>query len=409
MSHDRLALEALVRAQLRSGRGLSRRGFLRGASLAGLAVGAPALLSACGTEAAKQTQASCQTDDKSATEKTLAISNWPLYIDEAKKNGQTVYPTLQKFEKESGIKVDYTTDYNDNNEFFGIVRNQLADCQPTGRDIIVPTDWMAARMIDLGWIQELDKSKLPNVQANLAESLRSPSWDPERKHSVPWQSGLTGIAYNADLVDEVGSFEDLLTRSDLKGKVTLLSEMHDTMVFLLLMTGADPEDFTEDEFGVAIDRLGEAVDAGQIRAFTGNDYAQDLVKGNVVACEAWSGDVIQLQFDNPNIKFVAPEEGISLWSDNMMVPNQGFHKANAEAWMDFYYQPEVAAELAAWVNYICPVQGAQDAMTKIDPDLAENQLIFPTSETLANGYDFMALDTKTEQKYQQMFADVIGA
>jgi spermidine/putrescine transport system substrate-binding protein len=409
MSHDRLALEALVRAQLRSGRGLSRRGFLRGASLAGLAVGAPALLSACGTEAAKQTEASCQTDDKSATEKTLAISNWPLYIDEAKKNGQTVYPTLQKFEKESGIKVDYTTDYNDNNEFFGIVRNQLADCQPTGRDIIVPTDWMAARMIDLGWIQELDKSKLPNVQANLAESLRSPSWDPERKHSVPWQSGLTGIAYNADLVDEVGSFEDLLTRSDLKGKVTLLSEMHDTMVFLLLMTGADPEDFTEDEFGTAIDRLGEAVDAGQIRAFTGNDYAQDLVKGNVVACEAWSGDVIQLQFDNPNIKFVAPEEGLSLWSDNMLVPNQGFHKANAEAWMDFYYQPEIAAELAAWVNYICPVEGAQDAMTKIDPDLAENQLIFPTSETLANGYDFMALDTKTEQKYQQMFADVIGA
>ena len=409
MSHDRLALDALVRAQLASGRGLSRRGFLRGASLAGLAVGAPSLLSACGTPAAQQTEESCQTDDKSDTEKTLAISNWPLYIDEAKRNGQTVYPTLQKFEKETGIKVAYTTDFNDNNEFFGIVRNQLADCQPTGRDIFVPTDWMAARMIDLGWIQKLDKDNLPNVQANLAESLRSPSWDPERDYSVPWQSGLTGIAYNADLVDEVGSFEDLLTRSDLKGKVSLLSEMHDTMVFLLLLTGADPEDFTEDEFGTAIDRLGEAVDAGQIRAFTGNDYAQDLVKGNIVACEAWSGDVIQLQFDNPNIRFVAPEEGLSLWSDNMLVPNQGMHKANAEAWMDFYYQPEIAAELAAWVNYICPVEGAQDAMTKIDPDLAENELIFPTSETLANGYDFMSLDTKTEQKYQQMFADVIGA
>ena len=129
------------------------------------------------------------------------------------------------------------------------------------------------------------------------------------------------------------------------------------MLFMLLMTGADPSDFTEDEYGAAIDRLGEAVDAGQIRAFTGNDYAQDLVKGNVVACEAWSGDVIQLQFDNPNIKFVAPEEGLSLWSDNMLVPNQGEHKANAEEWMNFYYQPEIAAELAAWVNYICPVDG----------------------------------------------------
>ena len=119
--------------------------------------------------------------------------------------------------------------------------------------------------------------------------------------------------------------------------------------------------------------------------------------------------MIQLQFDHPNIKFVAPEEGISLWSDNMLVPNQGFHKANAEAWMNFYYQPEIAAEVAAWVNYICPVKGAQEAMEKIDPDLVDNELIFPTDETLANGYDFMALDTKTEQKYQQMFADVIGA
>jgi spermidine/putrescine transport system substrate-binding protein len=414
MSHDRHALEALVRAQLRSsGRGMSRRGFLRGASLAGLAVGAPGLLSACGTEAAKQTAESCQTTDKSATEKTLAISNWPLYIDEkrVKEGGEkkTVYPTLEKFEEQSGITVDYTADYNDNNEFFGIVRNQLADCQPTGRDMFMPTDWMAARMIDLGWIQKLDKSRLPNVEANLAENLRSPSWDPNREYSAPWQSGLTGIAYNAELTGEVRSFEELLSRSDLKGKVTLLSEMHDTMLFLLLMTGADPSDFTEDEFGAAIDRLGEAVDAGQIRAFTGNDYAQDLVKGNVVACEAWSGDVIQLQFDNPNIKFVAPEEGLSLWSDNMLVPNQGEHKANAEEWINFYYQPEVAAELAAWVNYICPVDGAQEAMTKIDPDLAENPLIFPTEDLLANAYDFMGLDTKTEQKYQQMFADVIGA
>jgi spermidine/putrescine transport system substrate-binding protein len=414
MSQERQALEALVRAQLRGpGRGVSRRGFLRGASLATLAVGVPSLLSACGTEAARQTTDSCQTDDKSETEKTLAISNWPLYIDQKriKEGGQrrTVYPTIEAFQEESGITVEYTTDFNDNNEFFGIVRNQLADCQPTGRDIFVPTDWMAARMIDLGWIQTLDKKNLPNVEANLVQSLRSPGWDPEREYSVPWQSGVTGMAYNSELTGEVRSFEELLTRSDLKGKVTLLSEMHDTMLFLLLMTGADPSDFTDDEFGVAIDRLGEAVQAGQIRAFTGNDYAQDLVEGNVLACEAWSGDVIQLQFDNPNIKFVAPEEGLSLWSDNMLVPNQGMHKANAEAWMNFYYQPEIAAQVAAWVNFISPVEGAREAMTDIDPSLADNPLIFPDEEFLSNAYDFMSLDTKTEQKYQQMFADVIGA
>jgi spermidine/putrescine transport system substrate-binding protein len=414
MSHDRQALDALVRAQLRgSRRGVSRRGFLRGASLATLAVGAPSLLSACGTEAARQTTESCQTEDRSETEKTLAISNWPLYIDEkrVKQNGdrKTVYPTLEKFQEETGITVEYTTDFNDNNEFFGIVRNQLADCQPTGRDIFVPTDWMAARMIDLGWIQKLDKANLPNVEANLVESLRSPGWDPNRDYSVPWQSVLTGIAYNEELTGEVRSFEELITRADLKGKVTLLTEMQDTMLFMLLVTGADPSDFTEDEYGVAIDRLAEVVDAGHIRAFTGNDYAQDLVEGNVVACEAWSGDVIQLQFDNPNIKFVAPEEGLALFSDNMLVPNQGFHKANAEEWMNFYYQPEIAAELVAWVNYICPVEGGREAMEKIDPSLVDNPLIFPDDDFLAATYAFMGLDSQTEQKYLQMFSDVIGA
>ena len=272
------------------------------------------------------------------------------------------------------------------------------------------TDWMAARMISLNWIQPLDKANLPNVEANLADNLRSPSWDPNRDYSVPWQSGVTGIAYNADLTGEVGSFEELVTRADLKGKVSLLSEMPDTMLFFLLMTGADPADFSDDEFGVAIEKLEEVVRAGQIRAFTGNEYAQDLVKGNIVACEAWAGDIIQLQFGgNENIKFVAPEEGLSLWSDNMLVPNKAEHKANAEAWMDFYYQPEIAAELAAWVNYICPVKGAQEAMEKIDPSLVDNTLIFPDDEMLANTYDMKALDTQTEQKYQRQFAAAMEA
>jgi spermidine/putrescine transport system substrate-binding protein len=392
---------------------VSRRGFLRGAGLAGLGLGVPGLLSACGTEGASQTADSCVSKDLSSTQKTLNFSNWPLYIDEAevKRNGKkvTVNPTLEKFQKETGIKVDYVADVNDNNEFFGIVRNQLADCQPTGRDIFVLTDYMAARMVDLGWIQKLEKSKVPNVEANLVPSLKSPSWDKNRDYSAPWQSGLTGIAYNAKLTGEVKSFEELLTRPDLKGKVTLLSEMHDTMLFMLLIDGADPDDFTDDEFAAATERLKKAVDSGQIRAFTGNEYAQDLAKGNVVACEAWSGDVIQLQFENPDIKFVAPEEGLSIWSDNMLVPNKATHKANAEALMNYYYEPQVAAELAAWVNYICPVSGAQDAMTKIDPELAENPLIFPDDQLLKNTYAMKALDQKTEQKYQKQFASVIGA
>jgi spermidine/putrescine transport system substrate-binding protein len=391
----------------------TRRGVLRGASLAGLGLGAPALLSACGTPAAKQTAESCVSKDLSSTEKTLNFSNWPLYIDEkkVKRGGKkvTVNPTLEAFEKKTGIKVDYVADVNDNSEFFGVVRNQLADCKPTGRDIMVLTDWMAARLVGLGWLQKLDPSKMPNVEANLVANLKTPGWDEKREYSVPWQSGLTGIAYNAKLTKEVRSFDELLTRSDLKGKVSLLSEMHDTMLFMLLLEGADPEDFTADEFSAAVDRLQKATDAGQIRSFTGNEYAQDLVKGNIVACEAWSGDVIQLQFDNPDIKFVAPEEGLALWSDNMLVPNKASHKKNAEELMNYYYEPEVAATLAAWVNYICPVQGAKQAMEKIDPSLVENKLIFPDEDTLSKAHDFMGLDQKTEQGYQKQFASVVGA
>ena len=196
--------------------------------------------------------------------------------------------------------------------------------------------------------------------------------------------------------------------SDLKGRISLLTEMRDTMGFMLKVTGADPSDFTEDEWHNALDRLQSVVSARQVRAFTGNEYIQDLAAGNIVACEAWSGDVIQAQFDNPAIKFVAPEEGLMLWSDNMLVPNLAEHQANAELWMNYYYQPDVAAKLAAWVNYICPVQGAKEEMEKIDPSLVDNQLIFPDAETLAVTMDFMPLKEAQITQYEGEFADVTG-
>jgi spermidine/putrescine transport system substrate-binding protein len=225
---------------------------------------------------------------------------------------------------------------------------------------------------------------------------------------VPWQSGVTGIAYNAKYVDEVRTFEELTTRSDLKGRMSLLLEMNDTMGFMLLLEGADPEEFTEDEWGAAIDRLDGIVQSGQVRRFTGNDYIRDLKSGNLVACEAWSGDVIAAQFDDPDIKFVVPEEGLGLWSDNLMVPNKAEHKTNAEALMNYYYDPVNAATLAAWVNYICPVEGAQEAMEKIDPSLVDSPLIFPDAEFLAGTFIFQALDEKTRQSYEKLYNQVIG-
>jgi spermidine/putrescine transport system substrate-binding protein len=377
--------------------------MLQGAGLSAFALGSPALLSACGTPSQKQSADTCKSTDKSDEEKVLVFSNWPEYIDIKGKR----MPTLEQFETETGIDVTYNTDINDNNDFFGKVRDQLGACEPIERDIITMTDSTAGRMIALGWMQKLDKENLPNVEANLIESLRSPSWDPERDYSVPWQAGLTGIAYNATVTDPVSSFEELITRSDLKGKIGLLTEMEDTMAFFLLLNGADPEDFTDDEWGTALENLQEVVASGQVRRFTGNDYIRDLKSGNLAACMAWSGDVAAAEDDN--IPFVNPEEGLNIWSDNMMVPNRADHKANAEALMNYYYDPVVAATLAAWVWYICPVEGAREEMEKIDPSLVDNDLIFPSDDFLASTHDFMSLDEKTRQGYEDDFQQAIGS
>ncbi len=202
---------------------------------------------------------------------------------------------------------------------------------------------------------------------------------------------------------------DLLTRPDLNGKVTCLTEMRDTMGLILLDQGKDPADFTAEDYDAALATLQDAVDSGQIRQFTGNDYTDGLAKGDIAACIAWSGDVIQLQFDSDNIKFVTPEAGVMLWSDNMLIPIKAKHKKNAEMLMNYYYDPAVAAELAAWVNYICPVVGAKEEMEKIDPDLAKNQLIFPDDATLAKTHVFMSLDEAQEADYQEKFDTVAGA
>ncbi|PZF91644.1 polyamine ABC transporter substrate-binding protein [Micromonospora deserti] len=389
-------------------RPLTRRGLLTGTLGSAALLAAGGSVAGCGTKAATQTEAGCVSEDLSGTEKKLAFSNWPQYMDVDEKD-ESKRPTLDAFVAKSGIQVTYTEDVNDNNEFFGKVQNQLAGCQATGRDIMVLTDWMAARMIRLGWIQKLDRSKLPNVDANLLPSLRNRSFDTENQLAIPWQSGLAGLAYNGKVTKEIRTVDELLTRPDLKGKVTALSEMRDTIGLLLQSNGHDPANFTSAQFDDALNKLKKAVDSGQIRRFTGNDYAPDLAKGDIAACIGWSGDVIQLGFEDENIAFVVPESGVMLWSDNMLVPNKATHKGNAEELINYYYEPAVAAQLAAYVNYICPVKGAQTEMEKIDPELAENPLIFPDEAMLSKSRVFMALDEKQEREYEAKFQQVIGA
>lgn len=385
------------------GPGISRRAALRGGAGAALGAVSLAALPLFGTPDRKQDPARCTTPDLSGSEKRLVVSNWPGYMDE---DDDGYVSTLTEFRRRTGIEVDYTADVNDNLEFFAKVVNQLGSCETSQRDLFMLTDWMAARMIQVGWIQPLDRAKVPNLHANLIDSLANVGWDPDRTYSAPWQSGLTGIAYNRKKVKEVRSFEELLSRKDLKGRVTLLSEMRDTMGLTLLSQGKDPADFTDDDWQDAVDRVTKARKDGQIRAFTGNEYIQDLAAGNVLACEAWSGDVAAAE--DPDLVFVAPEEGQMIWADNMLVPNLATHQGNAEKWIDYYYEPEVAAKLAAYVWYICPVKGAQEAMEKVDPSLVDNELIFPTAESLATTHSFMALEEFKVRAYEGDFADVTG-
>jgi spermidine/putrescine transport system substrate-binding protein len=383
---------------------LSRRTVIKAAGSAVFIGASAAVLPMFSTPSRKQTPQSCPSTDLSANERELVVSNWVGYMDPPEEASST----FAAFERDTGIAVTYTEDVSDNQEFFAKVVNQLGSCQSVKRDVFVLTDYMATQVINLGWVQPLDHSRMPNVDANLLPELRNVAFDPGRTYSVPWQCGFTGIAYNAALVPEVSSFAELLKRGDLRGRITLLTEMLDTMSFMLRVVGADPQDFSHDEWESALDLLRETRSRGQIRAFTGNEYLRDLAAGNIAACLAWSGDVLQLQFENPDLRFVAPEEGLYFFSDNVLVPNLATHKANAEKWINYYYDPEVAAHLAAYIKCLCPVTGAQQAMEKVTPSLVDNPLIFPTPEFLSKSFGFMTLNETLFKRYQRDFSDAIG-
>lgn len=408
---SRTPLSPEARAILAASGGTSRRSLMRGVLAGGAIAATGGALAACGTKpkaAAPSGAPVCATPDVSATERKLVFSNWVEYMD-TDENDEKKHPTLDKFTAKTGIAVTYQEDVNDNNEFLGKIRAQLGACQTIDRDIVVFTDWMAAKFIKLGFAQKFDASKVATFQKNLLPTLRGRSFDPEMVYAAPWTSGTTGIGYNGKFVKEVRTVDELLTRPDLKGKVSVLKELNDTMGLLLMSIGKDPANFTEADFDQALDKLSKAVSSGQIRRAAGNDYLDDLAKGDVVAAIGWSGDVIGLSGDDENIKFVAPEEGLMRWSDNLMIPATSGHASNAMALIDYYYDPKVAAELAAWINYICPVAGAQEAMKDIDPDLVENQAIFPSEETLAKTKQFKELTEAERKNYEAKFQAVIGA
>jgi spermidine/putrescine transport system substrate-binding protein len=395
-------------------RGLTtRRALMSGA----FGIGATAALAACGSAGTKAQSGGSGSaapsakaaQDMSDTEKVVNWSNWPQYIDVS--DDEKSRPTIDAFTKESGIKVNYTEDYNDNDEFYAKVRPLLEGGEDTGRDVWCSTDWMVSRLIQQGYVQELDYANIPNGKSNLVDSLMNVEFDPGRKYSLPWQSGFAGIAYNLTATGgkKVTSMTQLLTDSSLKGKVTLLTEMRDTVGLVLLEQGKKIEDFTADDFDQAIAMIQKAKDAGQLKGFTGNDYTDGLTKGDIAACVAWTGDVVQLQFENDKVGYALPDAGFTLWSDNFVIPALAKHKKNAELLIDYYYQPAVMAEVEAWVNYIPPVKGTKEELKKIDPELAANELIVPTDAVLARAHVFRGLTNEEEQQFSSAYADLTAS
>jgi spermidine/putrescine transport system substrate-binding protein len=299
----------------------------------------------------------------------LTISNWPLYIDKK---------TVPDFEKASGVKVKYIEDINSNEEFFNKMQPLLQQGESGGRSIFVLADYQVVKMHKLGYLQEFDKAGLPEVEKNLVASLQHPGFDPNRDWTVPWQSGMTGVIVNKETAPDVRSICDLFD-SKYKGKVDFLNEVRETVPLVMKCEGVDPDEATEADWMKAIDKIKGAAESGQIRRFTGNDYQSDLTSGNVVAVIGWSGDAVQLQADNPNLEWRMPTEGCMLWSEDMVIPIGAPNPTAAEAFMNFVYEPEVQANIAEYVNYVTPVEGVKEVLAKRDPELASNQLIFPSS------------------------------
>jgi spermidine/putrescine transport system substrate-binding protein len=356
---------------------LTRRQLLRRAAVGGTVLSLPALLAACGGgSAASGTTAAATAGGKPQLKDVLNFSNWTYYIDTKKPT------TFQQFQEQTGVKVNYYEDVNSNDQYFAKVQGPLSQGKGIGRDIFVATDnsRFPGLYVSQEWVQELDKDLMPNF-ANLVDAQSSPPFDPDRKFSMPWLSGMDGIAWNEDLTGPVTTVSQLFEDPKLHGKVTVWTEMGDTLGLVLLDNGDDPSKVTDEAFDRALERVKKAVDSGQIIKFTGNDYVAPLAKGDYAACFAWSGDVAQLIVDNPKLHWGVPEKGGIIWTDNMFIPLGG-DVPTASTYMNFVYDPKISAKIAL-IGYISAVKGVKDEAVKLDPDSAKNPLIFPDDDILA--------------------------
>ena len=390
---------------------LTRRQLLERAAAGSALLSVPGLLAACGGDGGETagTTAATSTGGSGGLKDTLRFSNWELYLDFDPPDSKNS-PSLNLFKQKTGTKVQYIEDINDNATYFGKIQGPLSQGRGVDRDIIVLTDnsRFPSLLIQKGWAQKLDKSRIPNI-ANLIDAQLHPPFDPDREYSLPWQSGITGIATNvkASGGEVITTVDQVLEDTKLKGKVTLLTEMADTMSLVMLANGDDPSKVTDETFNKAYDRIKKSVDSGQIRRFTGNDYVVDLERGNIAAAFSWSGDVATGLADNKNLRWNLSETGGDIWTDNMLIPTGG-DVATASAYMNFVYDPKIAAMIAVGAGYISAVKGVREEAIKLDPDSANNPLIFPDDETLSKVHQFDSA-ALNNQDYITKWQKLLGA
>jgi spermidine/putrescine transport system substrate-binding protein len=401
-------------------RELTRRRFLQGSALTGTA----AFLAACGTPpqsagasaspgsaAPPSASASGSAGATPATSGTLRFANWIGYID-VTEDGSS-FPTIEKFQTETGITVQYEDGAVDDNETFftSDLQAPLEAGLATEWDIVVVTDWMVARLARLGWLETIDTSLTPNFVANLADNYKGRSFDPDTNLAAPWQSGMTGLGFDKNKTGALDSLEVLFSEQ-FKGQLTYLSEMRDTIGLSAIRLGSKPEELTQEQFDAALAEVDTAVKGGIVRQVTGNSYVEDMAGGGVILAMAWSGDVLTLlvpdQKPDQDFQWVLPKEGGMLWTDNMVIPKGSPNKAQAERWIDFYYEPQNAATIEAYVNYVCPVKGAKEVMLESDPDLAQNPLIFPPDDWVTRLHQFRATTADEEAAWSEAFTKAMG-
>jgi spermidine/putrescine transport system substrate-binding protein len=383
---------------------ISRRRLLKGAALATAGLGTASVLQACGIAGTRDTGWSAGFDWNSwwrdqKRQGVLDFANWPLYIDQS----HGTHPSLDKFEKATGITVNYRPVIQENASFFSQISPVLQAQQGIGYDIVVISDgWELTQMIQNHWLIPLDHSQLPNFSRHAGPIAVGPVFDPKNTYTVTWQAGITGIAYDPRATGrEINTVKDLFDPA-FKGKVGMMSDDTELGSVGMLALGIDPPKSTPADWRRTAQLLEKQRDDGIVRQYYDQSYIKALEDGDTWISQAWSGDVFQAQNSGfGHLRFVVPREGGMLWHDNCMIPLHASHPVDALEWMNFFYRPSIQALIEDWVNYLCPVPAAQPLIAGRldDPTVANSPLIFPTpsmQSRLRGYYEFKGIDDHEE-------------